>query len=256
MNNYPNTDLVDNLECRYIAYSKEVGESGTPHLQGYVSYVNAKTKSAVIKMMPGCHIEVMKGSYAQNEAYCSKSGKLVERGDRPVENLDKGRANQLRWKRTWDLACSGKFEDIDADLRIRHYNTFKKIAMDYMVRPVPLSETTGLWIYGKSGIGKTKFVFDTYPGHYVKSRNKWWNGYSNEEVVVCDDIGIEDAKWMGSFLKDWAGQYPFQAESKGSGLMIRPKKFIVTSQYPIENLWLDQETRDALLRRFEVKYMS
>ena len=43
-NNYPDTSLVDNLICKYIAYSKEVAPTtGTPHLQGYVTFVNAKT---------------------------------------------------------------------------------------------------------------------------------------------------------------------------------------------------------------------
>lgn len=83
-NNYPDTTLVDNVVCRYIGYSKEVGASGTPHLQGYISFSNPKTKSAVISLLPGCHIEIMQGSIAQNEEYCSKSAALVERGDKPV----------------------------------------------------------------------------------------------------------------------------------------------------------------------------
>jgi hypothetical protein len=50
-NNYPDTKLVDEIDCRYIAYSKEVGASGTPHLQGYICFTNAKSKSAVIAML-------------------------------------------------------------------------------------------------------------------------------------------------------------------------------------------------------------
>jgi len=255
--NYPNTELVDNIECRYIGYAHEIAPTtGTPHLQGFICFYNATTYKSVIKQMPGCHVEHMKGSMRQNETYCSKESKLIERGDKPVTNDDKGRANQLRWQRTRELAKEGKLDDVDADIYVQHYNTLKRIQMDHAQRPEVRPETSGIWIYGKSGVGKTKLVFEQYPDHYVKSRNKWWSSYTGQDVVVCDDVGLEDAKWMGSFLKDWAGQYPFQAETKGSSMIIRPRLFVVTSQYSIEDLWYDQETRDALNRRFTVNHMS
>lgn len=255
-NNYANTEMEDSLVCRFISYSKEVAPTTlTPHLQGYVCFTNATTLRSVRKKLLGCHVEAMHGSISQNDTYISKMSNPVERGEKPMSNDNKGRAEQLRWKRSLDLAKSDSIDEIDADIQLRYYGTLKRIAMDYMVKPVPLDEVTGLWIVGKSGVGKSKYVFDTYPDHYVKSRNKWWNGYRNEDVVCCDDIGIKDAEWMSSFLKDWAGQYPFQAENKGGGLTIRPKKFIVTSQYDIETLWSDEETRSALLRRFRVMKM-
>lgn len=78
-NNYPNTDLEDQLECKYIIYGKEVGASGTPHLQGFVSFDNPSTLTAVIKKLPGCHVEV---AIAPDQAieYCKKDGDFTERG--------------------------------------------------------------------------------------------------------------------------------------------------------------------------------
>lgn len=252
-NNYGSTDLEDSIRCRFIAYSKEVAPTtGTPHLQGYICFVNATTVSSVRKKMVGCHVEPMHGSISENDVYISKMSNPVERGDKPMSNDNKGLAERLRWKRALDLAKAGDIESIDADIQFRHYHTCKRIKMDYMKDPSPLSECTGVWIYGPSGVGKTKYVFEKYPGHYVKSRNKWWNGYQRQDVVCLDDIGTFDAPHLGSFLKDWAGQYPFQAEEKLGGMTIRPKTFVVTSQYSIEDLWVDQETRDALNRRFKV----
>ena len=153
-NNYADTDLEDNIECRYIAYSKEVVASGTPHLQGFISFGNSKTKKTVIKLLPGCHIEVMLGSYDENTAYCSKAGSLVERGERPMYNDNKGRAEKLRWKRNLDLAKSGKLEEIDADIVLRYYSTIKRIAADYAIPPDPC-ECKGYWIWGPTATGKS-----------------------------------------------------------------------------------------------------
>ena len=72
MNNYPDTKLVDEIECRYILYCKEVGESGTPHLQGAVSFIKAaKTLSAAIKALPGCHVKIAKKFFSLSAPYIS-----------------------------------------------------------------------------------------------------------------------------------------------------------------------------------------
>ena len=44
------------------------------------------------------------------------------------------------------------------------------------------------WIYGKPGIGKSYAVISLYPNLYVKSSTKWWDGYTNQDVVLVDDL--------------------------------------------------------------------
>ena len=63
-NNYTqdHIDKLQALDCVYVVYGKEKGEAGTPHLQGYVRFKNAKTMSSVIKEMAGSHIEIKKGT--------------------------------------------------------------------------------------------------------------------------------------------------------------------------------------------------
>lgn len=99
-NNYPDTELVDNLVCKYIAYSKEVAPTtGTPHLQGYVTFATVKSLNQVKALLPGCHVSVMIGSIAQNDVYISKVATMTERGDKPISNDNKGRAEAMRWQR-------------------------------------------------------------------------------------------------------------------------------------------------------------
>jgi len=252
-NNYPNTELVDNIDCKYIAYSHEVAPStGTPHLQGFISFNSAKTKQAVIRLLPGCHIEVMNGSIAENEAYCSKSGDLIERGEKPVSNTNRGRAEKLRWQRAKDLAKSGNLEEIDSDIYIRCYNTLKCIAKDHAAKPQPC-DVKCFWIWGGTGTGKSHAVETTFPECYKKTMDdlKWFDGYNNEDVVYLEDFDVYQIKW-GGMLKRLADRWPMQASIKGSMKYIRPKIVIVTSNYTPDQIWVDPQTLQPLLRRFKV----
>lgn len=134
---------------------------------------------------------------------------------------------------------------------MRCYSSIKKIQRDYMPKVDPLPDVSGLWIYGLSGCGKTRTVLESYPECYIKPRNNWWDGYQYEEVVLVDDVDIFD-RALGGKLKHWGDFAPFIGECKGSSFRIRPKLVIVTSQYKIEQIWEDGETRDALNRRFKV----
>lgn len=255
LNNYQPEDerILDSLPCKYLVYGRERGESGTPHLQGYVVFTSAKSFNATKVFLPaGCHIELAKGNHQQAANYCKKDGDFVERGSLPLDAKRKGQLEKDRWEEIWKLAKEGKIDDIDADVRLRLYGTLRRIARDYQ-SPLPLLDTPcGIWIWGESGCGKTGSVFATYPSLYSKGLNKWWCGYQGEEVVLLDDVDPTHATWLGGFLKRWVDKYPFIGESKGHSYSIRPKKFIVTSQYPIDIVFPDIETRDAITRRFTV----
>lgn len=119
-----------------------------------------------------------------------------------------------------------------------------------MKKPEPLSTVCGLWIYGDTGTGKTHSVVMQHPDRYIKPLNKWWDGYQGEDVVHLDEVAPDHAKWMAPFLKKWADRWPFDAETKGSAIQIRPRLVVVTSNYSLLEMGFQENDLPALQRRF------
>ncbi len=88
LNNYTDeelkivNDLGDKPTTRYMIYGKEVGEKGTPHLQGYIQ-LNKKIRLTGVKKLidDKVHWEPSRGSVDDNKKYCSKEGQFVEFGE-------------------------------------------------------------------------------------------------------------------------------------------------------------------------------
>lgn len=93
-NNYPNNwfDLIgpssaNSSKISEFIYGQEVGESGTPHIQGYFE-VDEKIRPTSLKWPVQIHFEKCLGTRADNIKYCSKDGKFqASRGCQPPRKL-------------------------------------------------------------------------------------------------------------------------------------------------------------------------
>lgn len=83
-NNYTVEQMVHVFEdlkrkTDLFIFGEEVGESGTPHLQGYIEFAK---RARPLEAFPGwgkkCHWEKRKGSRADNVTYCAKEGKNLK----------------------------------------------------------------------------------------------------------------------------------------------------------------------------------
>jgi len=142
-NNYTNEIVLKFQEiiekkCRVGFFNKEVGESGTPHLQGYIEF---KTKSRPLNLFPdGAHWAKAKGNQDQNFKYCSKE---CHNGE---------------------MTYSYGFKPIVKVKVITELRPFQITLEEMLLGPV--NEGKVIWVYDPTGqCGKTEFLRYMYIKH-------------------------------------------------------------------------------------------
>nr|ALC76156.1 replication-associated protein [Brachiaria deflexa-associated circular DNA molecule 1] len=259
LNNYTESEyeLIKNVEnTTYHVIGKEVGGSGTPHLQGYVVFVNRKRLNGVKKALQctRLHLEQKRGTPLEASTYCKKDGDYHEAGDLPASpSAAGGDATKQKWKGIIDAARRGDFAYIEDE----HPHAFliyqRQLNAMSQCDDVTRENCRGIWIYGPSGCGKTSAVYDMCEAPYLKSpRTKWWDGYTNEKVVILDDVDTE-CKHQGWHFKQWLDRYKIHVEYKGGQKKINPEIVIVTSQYLPEHIWNEEDAK-AIRRRCSFIY--
>lgn len=243
---------------KYVVYGHEVGESGTPHLQGAVWFKSVKSLAQVKEYVGAtAHCEKVRGQPSQAIAYCKKDGAFVELGTPPKDAKEGGKEEKERWHRAWELAKEGKIEEIaeeSPDIALRCYATLKRVGSDYAKMPEAQAELDFHWWYGETGTGKSRTAREENPSAYIKLRNKWWDGYKDQPCVIIEEWSPEDSKYLAQHLKQWADHHPFTAEVKGGTIYIRPPKIIITSNYSMEDCFVDERDLAPLQRRFKVRH--
>lgn len=268
INNYTECPIFNPEHMKWLRYGQEVGESGTPHLQGVIQCTKQETLQSLIKKLgwkDKAHFEQMKGTIMQNIEYTGKeateeNGKLVEFGTRPLTNTERrkkgAQATKERYMELIKMAEEGRFEEIKASMPgdyIRHKRTLNEIHHESQAKRVKTcwDSIDNWWIVGATGTGKSRAVHDMIPREmlYKKDCNKWWDGYNNEQYVLIDDFQPD---WPGkNKLKNWADHYDFPAEVKGGKLVINPRHIIVTSNYSIEEGQFMPNDIQPIVRRFK-----
>lgn len=243
------------LAAPYWVMGDEVGENGTPHVQGYVQFGKVVRFNAAKEMLgPRVHLEPAKGTPEQASAYCKKDGKFQEFGELRTPHTG-GRMEKERFRDALKRARDGDLDGLaqeHPDLYTRYQLTYLREAKLHRPMPAPVSELNNWWYFGSTGTGKSRKAREENPGYYLKRITKWWDGYQGQDVVIIEEWHPDVVPALQQMLKEWADHHPFQAEYKGGSMIIRPKKIIVTSNYAMNECFSDMAILDPLLRRFKI----
>jgi len=236
-------------DAQYTIIGKEVGESGTPHYQGFTYFQNKKSLFQIKSYLPRAHLEPARGTNSEAIEYCKKDGDFEEWGSCPSGP----QGQNDKWKKVLQLARKGDVKTIEEDypaIFLRYHN--KLLGLHKPERPIILDTLQNEWWHGATGTGKSRHLWTTYPDHYQKSLNKWWDGYQNESTVAIEEWSPKN-ECTSSQLKIWADRYPFTAEIKGGTLQkIRPQRIIILSNYTIDECFKESQDLEPIKRRFKV----
>lgn len=225
------TQLPEKLS--YFAYAVETcPTTGRQHLQAFAYAVSAMRLTGWKKIFPTAHIESMKGTFLQNEKYCSKEGTLVEFGVRPMENGH--RRGDLIVKELIDADPNTTlmqiYEDTSEKCALMYAKSFEQYREHKRAKTIKGDHSAPevYYIHGAPGTGKTRFVRDTEPDIYdVPEGFQWFNGYTGQDAVLFDNFeGPEKSR--ATFLK-LIDRYPIQVPIKGGFTWWKPKRIYITS---------------------------
>lgn len=119
------SDLGTNRDTvQYLIFGREVGESGTPHLQGFVIFNQTRRfRSAKDLISSRCHIEKAVAKSSQARDYCKKEGDWEEFGDFPD---NQGKRTDLDDVMQWcdEFTAEHGYPPTERDLALHHHKMF------------------------------------------------------------------------------------------------------------------------------------
>jgi hypothetical protein len=111
LNNYTSgetqllSDLFVSEHVSYAIFGREISQTGTPHLQGYVHFSDRKEFNQAKSLLGSrCHLEVSRGTPKEASDYCKKDGDFTEFGSL---NADSQQGKRNDWERLRDFLQSG-----------------------------------------------------------------------------------------------------------------------------------------------------
>lgn len=235
---------------RYLCYAPEVGETGTPHLQGYVAWHNPHSLEKFKKDCGGrIHYEPFtKGTAIQNRNYCL--GMVDKKKNIPNPDfLEWGQLPQQGERTDWaqavnDLQTRDIIDVIQEQPQlapcVRALERIKTLALKPCKRDVQV-----IVLIGKPGTGKSRYAYDNYPELYSKPDGQWFDGYSGQKTLLLDDYY---GSLSYSTLLKVCDRYPFNAPVKGGYVWAQWDTVIITSNKHF-NEWYDYTTDTSAFKR-------
>lgn len=255
----------------YIVYGHEVcPETKKKHIQAYVYIANKVSWQTLKKKFPnGTHIELAKGSAAQNRDYCTKEGNFKEWGTLPQQ----GRSKQLRGSALLNMSNAEIAEEdprchrayIAAKDTILSAEAERSMWQEFMDRKqdkkAEIKKPFIVYITGKSGSGKTfaarsicaALAEDVKEIAVLDVNNDFFSS-SNFNARILHMEEFRPGNCRPSILLRLMDRYGAWVYTKGSQVFVRPQILIIDSIVHPSDLYKKEENNTQFQRRLSVIY--
>lgn len=279
-------NLLDGDSVKFLIAVREVGESGTTHYQGYLELTSARALSTLKNWDGTIHWEIRRGTKSQAVSYVLKtlSDEELSGGLCATVFDEEFRTNGLpegsslpKWMcigyndtlKELALKCGVKEKTslaerltliqasirngaTDEDISDNHFNEWVRYRHAFTAYRLLKTKkrdfkTEVIVIQGPTGTGKSKYCQDEFPEAYWKTRDNWWDGYQQQDVVIIDEF----YGWLQfDLLLRLCDRYPLDVEVKGGKVNFSSKKIVfTTNKIPIQ--WYTKCYFKAFTRRVE-----
>lgn len=190
LNNYTPSDLdrlstpIDDVD--YLIYGKEVSSTGTPHLQGFVSFQSRKRLQQVISLIGQCHCSVTR-SISGSIEYCKKDGDYTEVG-LPPSRLPKDKESENEMEAFKQSVKEGVTNM--KDLREMHSSicaSYPRFVVEYIEDHEPPPETSRYELKDWQSELYRKLILPPDP---------------REIIFIVDIIGNKGKTWFSHYYCD------------------------------------------------------
>jgi len=247
VNNWTDEDMQrckDMPDVLYLVVGREVGEAGTPHLQGCVTFKKAKRRTAVARFLPNAFIEPTRNVAKAREYCCKEDGTpLIVDNRRQGERTDLAEALET-------LRDSGLRQVMSdhPETFVKYHSGLAKLYAGQMKCRDPDSPHEVIWLYGATGVGKSRYVHSKESDLWTAmGTHKWWEGYAQQDAILIDDMRCNYAPF--NELLKILDIYPYKAEVKGSHVEVNSKRIYITSQFPPHKVYNRESRQDEDIRQ-------
>ena len=266
-------ELLNLFHPDYFCLAAEISSTGTYHIHIFLYSTSPIRFSTVKNRFPTAHIEPAKGSCFQNREYVRKDGKwegtdkadtsvegsFQEFGSMPSEADEKSPKNAAVIQHVKDGLTNAeiialdpsyafKGRDIDQLRQDICYAPFRKILRNVEVH----------YLYGDSGTGKTRSIFDQHPmedicriTNYAPRGVTQFDAYTGHPVIVFEEFHSQIP--ITSML-NYLDIYPVMLPARYYDRVACYTTVYITSNIPLEQQYTEiqrskLETWNAFLRR-------
>ena len=209
---------------KYFVLGQEVGESGTPHIQGYIEFDHNVAFNQVHKLLLNGHIEARKGTAQEASDYCKKDGEFIEYGFLSKQ----GERTDIQYLANLVQTGSSNFE-IACECPVMVIRFHKGIDALRAWSMTPRVDKPVVRVYhGGTGTGKSHQARDWLPHAYIwhPQMGQWFDGYQGEDAVIFEEFRGQIPFGMILSLLD---RYCCRVQYKGGSCQFRATKIAFTS---------------------------